>query len=147
MLIAVSPNGVNGIEFGTNVDKLIKRLPKSDSQIKPFNNELRRWLQTYKNGNPCKFPYKLNARGTEFQKAVWNAMQKIPYGETKTYKWIAEKIGRPKAVRAVGNACGANPIPLVIPCHRVVATNGLGGFSSGLNIKKKLLQIENLLAS
>jgi len=81
-------------------------------------------------------------QGTEFQKAVWGEMQKIPRGQTRTYGKIAAAIGRPKAVRAVGSACGANPILLFIPCHRVVAQNGLGGFGSGLPWKKLLLEME-----
>lgn len=80
--------------------------------------------------------------GTEFQQAVWNAMRKIPRGQTRTYGEIAAAIGRPKAVRAVGTACGANPLPVLIPCHRVVAANGLGGFGSGLPWKKLLLRME-----
>jgi len=81
-------------------------------------------------------------RGTEFQKAVWNEMKKIPRGQTRTYGQIAKAVGRPKAVRAVGSACGANPIPLFIPCHRVTAKNSLGGFGAGLPWKKLLLEME-----
>jgi len=80
--------------------------------------------------------------GTDFQKAVWGEMQKIPRGQTRTYGEIAAAIGRLKAVRAVGSACGANPIPLFIPCHRVVAKNGLGGYGYGLPWKKLLLRME-----
>lgn len=80
--------------------------------------------------------------GTEFQRAVWKAMRKIPRGQTLTYGDLAAAIGRPNAVRAVGTACGANPLPLFIPCHRVVAKNGLGGFGSGLPWKKLLLSME-----
>lgn len=79
---------------------------------------------------------------TEFQRAVWNELKKIPRGQTRTYSAIAAAIGRPKAVRAVGSACGANPLPVFIPCHRVVAKNGLGGFGSGLPWKKLLLELE-----
>ena len=80
--------------------------------------------------------------GTEFQKRVWNEIKKIPRGQTRTYGEIAATLGRPKAVRAVGSACGANPVPLFIPCHRVVAKNGLGGFGPGLPWKKLLLRME-----
>jgi O-6-methylguanine DNA methyltransferase len=89
-----------------------------------------------------KFPRFGTSEGTEFQKAVWREMQKIPRGQTRTYGEIAATIGRPNAVRAVGSACGANPIPLFIPCHRVVAKNGLGGFGAGLPWKKLLLKEE-----
>ena len=91
------------------------------------------------------FPTIGNPEGTEFQKAVWKDMLKIQRGQTRTYGEIAAAIGRPKAVRAVGSACGANPIPLFIPCHRVVSQNGLGGFGSGLPWKKLLLTIEGAL--
>jgi len=81
--------------------------------------------------------------GTAFQCAVWRALAKIPSGQTKSYGALARQIGRPKAFRAVGGACGANPVPFFIPCHRVVAANGLGGFSAGINIKKTLLKKEH----
>jgi O-6-methylguanine DNA methyltransferase len=82
--------------------------------------------------------------GTDFQKAVWREMTKIPYGQTRSYKQLAEAIGKPKAYRAVANACGKNPLPIVIPCHRVVASHGIGGFSLGLKLKRQLLKIENI---
>jgi O-6-methylguanine DNA methyltransferase len=83
---------------------------------------------------------------TEFQKSVWRALRKIRRGQTKSYGEIARAIGKPKAVRAVGGACGANPIPVLVPCHRVLAANGkLGGFSSGLNWKRRLLAREGIV--
>jgi methylated-DNA-[protein]-cysteine S-methyltransferase len=82
---------------------------------------------------------------TEFQKSVWRALRKISSGKTKSYGEIAQAIGRPKAVRAVGGACGANPIPVLVPCHRVLAANKkLGGFSGGLDWKRKLLTREGV---
>jgi len=93
---------------------------------------------------PLKLPYDL-ATGTHLQRAVWIEISKIPYGETISYTTLAERVGFPRAVRAVASACGANPVPLAIACHRVLAKDGsLGGFSlGGLAIKEKLLQIEN----
>lgn len=86
----------------------------------------------------------LSFGGTDFQIKVWRALQLIPRGETRTYKQVAESIGMPKAVRAVANACGANPIVIVVPCHRVIRSDGgLGGYSSGAEIKMKLLEREN----
>lgn len=85
--------------------------------------------------------------GTEFQVAVWRAIAEIPYGETRSYKEIAGRIGRPNAMRAVGTACGKNMWPVVIPCHRVVASNGIGGYGFGLEMKKKLLAIEGVKIS
>jgi len=95
-------------------------------------------------GEPKKFP-PLDLAGTDFQKSVWNALRKISLGKTKSYGDIAAAIGRPKAVRAVGGACGANPVPVLVPCHRVLATNKkLGGFSGGLDWKRILLKREGV---
>jgi O-6-methylguanine DNA methyltransferase len=85
------------------------------------------------------------AGGTDFQRAVWRAMREISTGQTRTYGELARVIGRPRAVRAVGGACGANPIPLLVPCHRVLAAGGkLGGFSGGLKWKRRLLACEHV---
>jgi O-6-methylguanine DNA methyltransferase len=93
---------------------------------------------------PKKFP-PLDLAGTDFQRSVWRALQKIPSGRTKSYGEIAVAIGRPKAVRAVGSACGANLIPVLIPCHRVLAANKkLGGFSGGRAWKRTLLAREGI---
>ena len=82
--------------------------------------------------------------GTDFQHRVWSALLDIPTGQTVTYGELAARIGKPKAARAVGTALGANPVPFFVPCHRVVAANGLGGFTGGLDIKKRLLSIEKV---
>ena len=88
----------------------------------------------------------LDPEGTEFQHAVWNAIETIPRGETRSYNWITTQIGRSGAARAVGQATGANPIPLIVPCHRVIASDGsLGGYAGGLALKRALLQMENAL--
>ena len=82
-------------------------------------------------------------RGTEFEKKVWLSLTEIPYGETRTYKWLAEKIGKPNAFRAVGQALSRNPVPILLPCHRVIESDGsLGGYSAGIDIKRRLLEIE-----
>ena len=81
-------------------------------------------------------------KSSHFQKLVWKEIEKIPYGKTKSYKDIAIQIGNPKSSRAVANACGKNPLPLIIPCHRVQAKSGIGGFTGGLGIKKFLLELE-----
>ena len=94
---------------------------------------------------PLRLPPLDLSSGTAFQRSVWEAMREIPPGKTKSYGDVARAIGRPKAVRAVGQACGANPIPLFVPCHRVVAAGGrLGGFSGGLPLKRKLLEREGV---
>ncbi|MDX8336383.1 MULTISPECIES: methylated-DNA--[protein]-cysteine S-methyltransferase [Cetobacterium] len=94
-------------------------------------------------GKRKSFTFKINPSGTEFQKSVWNALLNIPYGEVKSYKDIAIAIGNPKACRAVGMANNKNPIPIVIPCHRVIGSNGkLTGYAYGLSLKEHLLNLE-----
>ncbi len=103
-----------------------------------------RELLTYLEAKQRKFSVKLDLRGTTpFQRKVWRATCKIPYGQVRTYAWIADKLGDPNCARAVGNALGRNPIPIFIPCHRVVGAHGeLGGFSAGLSFKRWLLSLE-----
>lgn len=102
-------------------------------------------LKEYFEGNRRTFDLPLETRGTEFQKKVWDELLKIPYGETKSYKDIAIAIGNEKACRAIGMANNKNHIPIIIPCHRVIGSNGkLVGYAGGLNVKEKLLNIENL---
>jgi len=104
-------------------------------------------LEEYMAGTRTEFDLPLNPEGTEFQKKVWNALLLIPYGETKSYKDIAVLIDNPKGCRAVGMANNRNPIPIIIPCHRVIGTNGsLIGYGGGLDIKVKLLELERLKA-
>lgn len=82
-------------------------------------------------------------KGTEFDKMVWHTLKEIPYGETRTYKWLAEKIGRPTATRAVGQALSRNPLPIIFPCHRIIESDGsIGGYSLGVDTKRRLLEIE-----
>jgi methylated-DNA-[protein]-cysteine S-methyltransferase len=91
------------------------------------------------------FPIDLSA-GTSFQRRVWQTALRIPYGRARSYQWIASKVGGKRYSRAVGNALGANPVPLIVPCHRVVAQDAsLGGFSGGLAVKRKLLDLEGTL--
>ncbi|AEY67088.1 methylated-DNA--[protein]-cysteine S-methyltransferase [Clostridium sp. BNL1100] len=100
-------------------------------------------LDEYLKGKRMAFDLPLAPKGTDFMKTVWNCLNTIPYGDTRSYKQIAEAAGNPKACRAVGMANNKNPIPIFIPCHRVVGTNGrLTGYRGGLEIKQKLLEIE-----
>lgn len=109
---------------------------------KPFA-EVRRQLNEYFAGERKTFELPLKLTGTEFQVQVLEELQRIPYGETKSYRDIAESIGRPKAVRAVGAANGRNPIPIIVPCHRVIGSHGeLTGFGGGLDTKEALLRLE-----
>lgn len=103
-------------------------------------------LDEYFAGKRRDFQLKLAPRGTAFQQAVWQALQLIPYGQTCSYRALAGQIGRPQAVRAVGTANGANPISIVIPCHRVIGSNGsLTGYAGGLPRKQLLLELEGAL--
>jgi O-6-methylguanine DNA methyltransferase len=100
-------------------------------------------LEEYFSGRRRRFDMPLDLRGTEFQKRCWQALLDIPYGETRTYAEIARAIGRPQAFRAVGMANHSNPIAIVVPCHRVIASDGtLCGYGGGLNLKAKLLELE-----
>ncbi|TCM59087.1 methylated-DNA-[protein]-cysteine S-methyltransferase [Acinetobacter calcoaceticus] len=109
----------------------------------PILLETQRQLNQYFAGERTVFELELDLQGTEFQLQVWQALAKIPYGEIRSYKQIAQVIGREKAVRAVGAANGKNPISIIIPCHRVVGSNGqLVGFAGGLGHKQTLLSFE-----
>jgi len=105
--------------------------------------EARREITAYLAGDLRRFTVPVDARGSEFQRAVWVAIAEIPYGQTLTYGELAARLGKPRTSRGVGGACGANPIPLIIPCHRVLAANGrLGGFGGGPELKRWLLELE-----
>ena len=102
-------------------------------------------LLDYFAGNRREFSLDLLPHGTEFQKKVWKVLQSIPYGETRSYGWLASAIGNPSAARAVGAANGANPIPIIVPCHRVIGSSGaLTGFGGGIPVKKFLLELEGV---
>lgn len=112
------------------------------------SNEAQNELTEYFAGKRVNFDVEVDPDGTIFQKQVWDEMRKIPFGETATYADIAKRIDRPEAWRAVANACGANPIVVVIPCHRVVGSHGkLGGYSGGVERKQWLLAHEQSVAS
>jgi O-6-methylguanine DNA methyltransferase len=108
----------------------------------------RRQLLDYFAGRRDTFDMVLDlSQGTVFQRQVWRMLQRVPYGKLRSYQWIATRVGGRRYARAVGNAVGANPLPIVIPCHRVVAHDAsLGGFSGGLPMKRKLLALEGTLA-
>lgn len=104
-------------------------------------------LRRYARGQPVPFPDALDfAAATPFQRAVWQATRQIPYGQTRSYGWLAARVGKPRAARAVGQAMAANPWPLIVPCHRVVSSNGsLGGYGGGLDMKERLLILEGAI--
>ncbi len=106
--------------------------------------ETEKQLQEYFSGKRREFTIPLKLKGTEFRKKVWEQLQKIPFGETISYQELAERVGNYNKARAVGNANHYNPIPIIVPCHRVVRKSGdLGGFGGGLNVKEYLLKLEN----
>ena len=115
-------------------------MPGSDH---PVLREACAQLEAYFAGRRRVFDLPLDAQGTEFQRAVWSALQEIPFGETRSYKDLATRVGRPQAVRAVGAANGRNPLSIIVPCHRVIGADGtLMGYASGTERKKWLLQHE-----
>jgi len=119
------------------------RFEESALAMRPYVSELEEYLA----GKRRNFSIALDLRGTDFQKACWNALRSIPYGETRTYADIARAVGRPQGFRAVGMANNRNPIAIVVPCHRVIASDGtLCGYGGGLDIKRKLLQLEGALS-
>ena len=112
----------------------------------PVFIELQKQLQEYATGKKTEFNLPLSPQGTPFQKSVWQALQKIHYGQHSAYGTLAKQLGKPKASRAIGAAVGKNPIGIIIPCHRVLGSTGaLTGFAAGLDMKTKLLEIEGLL--
>jgi len=152
---------ISGIKFDIfSTRKGIKKifLRKKSSQINfgeaiklypddPYMFGIFTQLKEYFNLKRKKFYVPLDIEGTEFQMKVWNELKKIPYGKTASYKDIAIAVGNVKAVRAIGRANGKNPVPIIIPCHRVIEHSGkLGGYSGGVGIKEKLLEIEGSLS-
>lgn len=116
------------------------KIVKDTAKLQPYTEALHAYFTCEK----WAFNLPVDTKGTGFQETVWNALQKIPYGETRTYTEIAEKLGKPSAVRAVASAIGANPVLIVVPCHRVIGKNGkLSGYRGGIPMKKKLLAIES----
>ena len=103
-------------------------------------------IRGFLRGERMSFDLPLNPAGTPFQRSVWSYLQQIPYGATRTYGGVALALGKPGAARAVGNACNCNPLPILIPCHRVLGSRGeLSGYRGGVEMKKKLLQLEACL--
>lgn len=101
-------------------------------------------LVAYGEGRRRAFELALDPRGSEFERAVWNELLRIPYGGTSTYGELARRLGRPRGARAVGRAAGQNPLPVLVPCHRLVAAKGLGGFTGGVHHKRRLLGLEGV---
>ena len=151
ILIASSERGVCKIAFSADEDKFVHDVSsKFHSNVVRDDARLHsviELLDSYFMGKPIKTRVTLDLRGTDFQRRVWSEVLKIPYGKTRAYSEIAYAIGRPRAWRAVGNAVGSNPVPPIIPCHRVVRSDGsLGGYTYGISLKRELLEMERTQA-
>ncbi|NOV02849.1 methylated-DNA--[protein]-cysteine S-methyltransferase [Paenibacillus planticolens] len=154
LVLVTTSKGLCRVAFGTmaqNQEGLLEwaarwfgkmtRLQEDVSSLAPVVAQ----LEEYFRGERLVFDGELDLQGTEFQKKVWTALLSVPYGETASYKHIAEAIQSPKAVRAVGGANNKNPVPVIIPCHRIIGASGdLIGYAGGLNIKTSLLDLERL---
>lgn len=151
LYIAATNEGVCNILLpGQCEQDLVTRLNKHFDTINRQDNRIimraKIELDEYFNGTRKEFTVPLKLIGTEFQKKVWNQLLKIPYGMTMSYGEIAAAIGNPKAGRAVGGANNKNPVPIIVPCHRVIGADGsLVGYGSGLDLKRKLLAIEGII--
>lgn len=156
VVMALSNKGLCRLDFNKGEQALISNTlwskewlgsvqwERKDSELAPVVKQ----LEEYFKGKRSRFDIPLDLQGTSFQKLVWRQLQAIPYGEVRSYKDIAQTMGAPKAVRAVGRANNQNPISIVIPCHRVIGSNGsLVGYGAGLSIKEFLLELEGALPS
>jgi methylated-DNA-[protein]-cysteine S-methyltransferase len=140
--------GLGALEFsGNGASRTAQAADPPPPQVQAFIDATVRELTVYFAGAPADFAaLTLDPEGTRFQRRVWQELQKIPRGQTISYKELARRVGQPEACRAVGQANGRNPIPVIIPCHRVISANGtLGGYSSGLERKRWLLRHEGAM--
>lgn len=148
ILLAATPRGLCAVKLGEDRAKLERLLAEEFSEAELVEDrralqDVGRAMRRFLEGDASLARVPLDVRGTVFQRRVWEALREIPRGETRTYSEIARAIGAPRAVRAVGSACGANPVALVVPCHRAVrADDGLGGYAWGLHRKRQLLALE-----
>lgn len=142
LFLAASNKGLVRLEFEGRIQKVDSakiRLEESKRTLAPYLRE----LDEYFTGKRREFSQPLDLRGTDFQLACWRALLEIPYGETRSYRDIAQAIGHPHAYRAVGMSNNRNPVAIIVPCHRVIASSGsLCGYGGGLDIKRQLLELE-----
>ena len=142
LLLAANENGLRFLSFAASKRAVVPR-PDWTHEKTPFRETIRQ-LQAYFRGELKEFDLALDLEGSEFQVRVWKSLRAIPYGKTVSYGELAKRIGEPKAARAVGLANGSNPIPIIVPCHRVIGSNGnLTGYGGGITINKKLLSFES----
>lgn len=153
MGIAASEKGIISVVLPCPAEQeVLKELGNKLINTDRSNNllpDLVERMRLYFRGVRVDFPDKIDFTGaTTFQGRIWQAARLIPYGETRSYGWVAQQSGNSKASRAAGQALGRNPVPIIIPCHRVISGNGgLGGFTGGLQIKKQLLELESSVMS
>ncbi|MBV9742547.1 MAG: methylated-DNA--[protein]-cysteine S-methyltransferase [Acidobacteriia bacterium] len=141
LLLVAGGTGLREIRFQDESDEWPTAAERDDSH--PLLVEAAAQLRAYFCGTLREFDLPLEMEGTDFQVRVWNLLLEIPYGETRSYREVAVALGRPQAVRAVGAANGSNPLPIVVPCHRVIGADGrLTGYGGGLRLKKTLLEME-----
>lgn len=147
VFVAATDRGICSISISVTEETFLSEINnlgrpvRDDQRFSDFKKE----LQCYLSGKRVDFKrYALDiSTGTAFQRKVWEKLLEIPYGETRSYKWLAEEVGSPKGFRAVGGANGKNPVPIIIPCHRVINSDGtMGGYSGGVWIKEWLLKLE-----
>ena len=150
LLVATTDHGVCAVKAGRSDEELVRALraefPRASIGRAARARRYLDALNKHLSGQEVKFP--LDIKGTDFQMRVWTALTSIPLGETRSYHEVAEMVGKPRAVRAVANACASNPVPLIIPCHRVIRKDGsLGGYGLGVYRKKALLSNERAMAA
>lgn len=146
ILIAEDEKGITELSLINDGESLYQTVASEFELIETeLIKETARQLTEYLEGKRTEFTVHLNPKGTKFQMQVWEALRRIPYGETRSYKQVAEAVGNPKASRAVGMANHNNPIMCIVPCHRVIGANGsLVGYAGGLQVKEKLLNLEKV---
>ncbi len=139
LTIAATEEGLTSIVFGATV------IPHAQRRPSALTNTAATQLQEYFAGKRQVFDVPLAPQGTEFQRAVWEELKKIPYGEVRTYAQVAQAVGSPRGFRAVGLANNKNPLPIIVPCHRVVGAGGrLVGYAAGIKLKRYLLELEGV---
>ena len=147
LLLTSDGGALTGLHLPPNDDEAIEHDWIRDAKVPPFPEAVRQ-LRAYFDGSLTQFDLPLLPMGTAFQRRVWNELEKIPYGVTISYGELAHRVGNPKASRAVGLANGRNPIPIIVPCHRVIGASGkLVGYGGGLDAKRVLLDLESSVAS
>ncbi len=142
ILLCANDRGLTRLVLDAGAQPELEEGRRDDEALLAARDQLLAYLE----GRRRRFSLTLSPGGSDFQREVWSALLRIPWGETRTYGELARRLGREGAARAIGTANGANPLPLLIPCHRVVAASGLGGYSGGLALKRWLLELEGSLS-